>query len=116
MSFSTYYKYDGELKHIAKNHLEDELNELKQNNDRLWDQILILMAMSPAPQSTENGYCQNWPDFIQERCSELREEIEINSIRISHLDDAIVSQMLDPNSVHDDNDEWDEVNQCFKNS
>ncbi|MBR4901825.1 MAG: hypothetical protein IKZ46_12880 [Victivallales bacterium] len=47
MSWGTYYKYHGYLIRIAKNELDEKIEECTENIERIFREILAYMAMKP---------------------------------------------------------------------
>lgn len=108
MAFSTYYKFEGEIKHISKNQLENELERTKEDIEEIWRRITILIAMSPTEITDSNGLKLSWPDYVAEETQQLREEIDDAYGKMHRLSDAVEAQQENPKNIHDDNDEWDE--------
>jgi len=114
MSFATYYDYHGEIKRVGKNELSYRIDELTKENEECWEKIALLMAMTPMDQKCSDGGIVNWVDYIQDQLRELREVIEDNQCQLVRLWQAKECMTLDPKSVHDDADEWDEEKDDWK--
>lgn len=79
MSYGTYV--DAEIylnRRIYDNiyQLESDIAEVKQEINDYWQKILAYMVATPHDYKDEDGYITAAPDFIADRCKELREGLE----------------------------------------
>lgn len=108
MSWGTYYRYEGELRRIAKNEIDRTIEEKQAENKDAWNRIKMLIAMTPAPQKDYEGHDINWIDYIEDQIKDLQELIEDNDYMLARLYDAQTAMAENPKNVHDDNDSWNE--------
>ena len=79
MSFGTYYKGEFYLSRIGKNELDEKYNECKWLNDRLWNQILAMCAMTPPVYAeSEVGTKYPWSEYLDDKLRDFKKEMEDN--------------------------------------
>ena len=100
MSWGTYYKYNGYLRRIGKNEIDEKREECISDNDMLWREILAYMAMTPpAYAKTSEGNEYPWAEFLAMKLREFREAIEENAMLIARLDDCDEAIRENPDDV-----------------
>lgn len=79
MSFGTYFKGEFYLSRIGKRELDEKYNECKWLNDRLWNQILAMCAMTPPVYAeSEVGTKYPWAEYLDDKLRDFKEEMEDN--------------------------------------
>ena len=100
MSWGTYYTYDGYILRVGKNSLEEKLNDLKDDNDTLWNEILQRIAMTP-PLSIKD--CENndmdYVDYMSNHIKNLRNQIEENVSLMARINDCLETLHENPENV-----------------
>lgn len=79
MSWGTYFRGEFYLSRIGKSELDEKYNECKWLNDRLWNQILAMCAMTPpvyAESEVETKY--PWAEYLDDKLRDFKEEMEDN--------------------------------------
>lgn len=100
MSWGTYYTYDGYILRVGKNELKEKYEDLKDDNDTLWNEILQRIAMTP-PQSIKD--CEDndmdYVDYMSNHIKYLRQQIEENNFLMARIDDCLETLQEHPDKV-----------------
>ena len=88
MSWGSYYTYDGYILRVGKNELEEKYEDLKDDNDTLWNEILQRIAMTP-PQSLKD--CEDndmdYVEWMSCHIKALRRQLEENVSLMARISD-----------------------------
>lgn len=100
MSWGVSYQYDGYLIRLTKNELPEKLEDLKDDNDAMWREILAYMASTP-PANIKDSEGSEYPfnDFIANHIKYLRDEIERNTALIARIEDCMETMHDHPELV-----------------
>lgn len=100
MSWGTYYTYDGYLIRLGKNELESKYDDLKDDNDTLWNEILQRIAMTP-PISIKD--CEDndmdYVEWMSNHIKYLRTQMEENCFLMARISDCLETMREHPDKV-----------------
>ena len=98
--WGTAYEYEGYICRVYPSQLESRYEELKQENDRAWDNILTLMASTPPQHDTEDGVA--WHEDLVSKYNEYRELIEDNCYQMAMIRNCLETLKEYPDKVKED--------------
>lgn len=100
MSWGTAYTYEGYLIRLGKNELREKLDDLKDDNDTLWNEILQRIAATPPVIIKDDaGNDYEYITWMSEHIKQLRTELEDNVSLMARIQDCLETMEEHPERV-----------------
>ena len=100
MSWGTYYTYEGYLIRLSKNELEEKLEDLKDDNDTIWNELLQYIAATPPEKITdEEGNKGDFIEWMACHIKYLRNQLEQNVSLMARINDCLETMHEHPEKV-----------------
>lgn len=98
--WGTAYEYEGYIYRVHPSQLGSKYEELKQENERAWENLLVLMASTPSQQTTEDTGA--WHEDLVSKYNEYRDIIENNCHQMAMIDNCLETLKEHPDKVKED--------------
>ena len=98
--WGTAYTHEGYIARVHPSRLKDRLDELLDENDSIWDQILVLMASTPKQDAS--GDDLEWPVSLTSAYREYRQQLEDNYRIITDIRNCLDVMAEHPDRVKED--------------
>ena len=100
MSWGTYYQYDGYLIRLGKNELEEKYDDLKDDNDTIWNELLQYIAATPPEKVTDSeGGKSDFIEWMSCHIKYLRRQLEENVSLMARISDCLETMHEHPEKV-----------------
>ena len=103
MSWEVDYTYRGHICGMSKATLESRLEDLQQEQDNLWRQLIAMAAMTPPhvikTEDEEGAYSDYYPEYLSRKMDIIRTTMEDNSYMINHIKDCLEAIKQNPEEV-----------------
>lgn len=100
MGYYVFYKYNGCLDDMHIDELEDKLEELKDDNDTMWNEILQYISATPPVTIPDcEGNPMSFIEYMSSHIKYLRNQIEENDKMINWISDCLETKHEHPEDV-----------------
>lgn len=100
MGYYVFYKYNGCLDDMHIDELEDKLEELRDDNDTMWNEILQYISATPPVTIPDcEGNPMSFIEYMSCHIKYLRNQIEENDKMINWISDCLETKHEHPENV-----------------